>query len=185
MIIFPLNSSYKVKWTLNYFWIFLLYLNILSHQNYYFIKNLIKYLFFYIQKHLSSSNTFILESILYREQSKFSFYFHLRSKIIEKFASSLKETISNSLFQFKYHTPIKKGQQSHETFSSPLRWTKFKVRKILSLSFSARSHCNEKSYRGYRSGGPPRLFFINRWNELWESVACFVIISRGLGTSFN
>lgn len=150
----------------------------------YFIKNLIKYLFFYIQKHLSSSNTFILESILYREQPKFSFYFHLRSKIIEKFASSLKETISNSLFQFKYHNK-ERPTKSRNFFISASMDEIQGQEDSLSLSFSARSHCNEKSYRGYRSGGPPRLFFINRWNELWESVACFVIISRGLGTSFN
>lgn len=167
---------------MNYFWIFLLYLNIFYHQNYYFIKNLIKYLFFYIQKILLRILLSSNRSSIVSNQNFLSIFICAQK--------SLKNSLHLSKKQFPIHCfnssiTIKKDQQSHETFSSPLRWTKFKVRKILSLSFSARSHCNEKSYRGYRSGGPPRLFFINRWNELWESVACFVIISRGLGTSFN
>lgn len=149
----------------------------------YFIKNLIKYLFFYIQKITS-----FFFKYFYPRIDPLSWVTKISIFICAQ--KSLKNSLHLSKKQFPIHCfnssiTIKKSQQSHETFSSPLRWTKFKVRKILSLPFSARSHCNEKSYRGYRSGGPPRLFFINRWNELWESVACFVIISRGLGTSFN
>lgn len=123
-----------------------------------------------------SSNTFILELILYREQPKFSFYFYLRSKITEKFTLSLKdlnETIFDSLFQFvafKYHTPIKKGTKSRNFFipssMDDIRTQGQELSLSRSLSLAAWSHCNEKSYRVYRSGGPPRLFFINRWNEL-------------------
>lgn len=130
-----------------------------SKLSHYFIKNLIKYLFFYIQKILLR----ILLSSIVSNQNFLSIFICAQK--------SLKNSLHLSKKQFPIQCfnssiTIKKGQQSHETFSSPLRWTKFKVRKILSLSFSARSHCNEKSYRGYRSGGPPRLFFINRWNEL-------------------